>query len=756
MARSAGFRKRLIKICAWSTLAVLVGLAGYLFYLDRVISETFEGRRWSVPAVVYAEPLELYPGATLSISDVGAELSRLGYEQRASKLLPGTYQRSSGKLTIHLRSFQFMERNRIGQRIVLGFTNGRIETIADSLGRPIPLIRLDPVTIGSFFPSHGEDRLVLTPEQVPALLREALKAVEDRNFDSHVGFDVRGIARAFWVNVTSGELKQGGSTLTQQLVKSYFLDNRRTLGRKLRELAMAVILDARFDKEDLLNAYINEIYLGQDGRRAVHGFGLGAQFYFNRPLVELNVAEIATLIAVIRGPSYYNPFRQAERTRARRDLVLDKMLESKLIDAAEHQRSQQMPLQVVQGARRGGAYYPAFMDMVRLGLTSLTSENLTAQGLRVFTTLQPRTQDAVEQSVAETLQTLETNRELAPGLLQAAVIISNTQTGEVAALSGGRHAGIDGFNRALNARRPVGSLLKPVVYLTALEQGFHLASIIDDEPVALQLPNGSTWEPGNFDHTSHGPVPLVRALGDSLNLATVQLGLQLGVDTVAARFETLTGKPPVNHYPSFLLGAESLSPARVSELYGMFASNGFYTPPKAVIAVLDDQGVPVSRHHFQVEQRIASETAQALSRALEIVMQQGTGKSSRYSQLGVAGKTGTSDDFRDSWFAGYDDSLLTVVWVGNDDNAPTGLTGATGALKVWDNIMGRLAVQPLTPNPNTELVSIEYLTGLLAHESCATVVQVPLPNGTTLQDKPGCGIKLRSFSERIRKWFRND
>ncbi|MFP6814989.1 MAG: transglycosylase domain-containing protein, partial [Pseudomonadales bacterium] len=520
--------------------------------------------------------------------------------------------------------------------IELAFTDDRISSIFDPLGRPIPLIRLDPVTIRSFFPSHGEDRLVLAPDQVPALLREALKAVEDRHFDTHPGFDISGIARAFWVNLTSGELKQGGSTLTQQLVRSYFLDNSRTLVRKLREIAMAVILDARFSKEDLLNAYINEIYLGQDGRRAVHGFGLGAQFYFNRPLVELDVHEIAALIAVIRGPSYYNPFRRPERVRARRDLVLDKMLEAQLIDAAKHRRSRQAPLQVVQGTRRGGAYYPAFMDLARQGLSSLSGDDLTSEGLRVFTTLQPRTQDVAEQSITETLSALESTRKLDPGLLQAAVIITNTQTGEVVALSGGRHAGMDGFNRALNARRPVGSLLKPVVYLAALEQGYHLASLIDDEPVVVELSNGRTWAPDNFDHTSNGPVPLVRALADSLNLATVKLGLALGIETVTAQFETLTGRPPTNHYPSFLLGAESLSPVEVSALYGVFASNGFHMPPKAVIAVLDEHGAPVSRHPFQVEQRIDNETAPVLSRALEIVMQQGTGRSSRFAQLGVA------------------------------------------------------------------------------------------------------------------------
>ncbi|NIR96829.1 MAG: penicillin-binding protein 1B, partial [Gammaproteobacteria bacterium] len=330
---------------------------------------------------------------------------------------PGSYRQRGDELDVHLRAFAFPNGSRDAQRITLNFHAGSLAGIQDTLGRPVPLIRLDPVTIGSFFPSHGEDRLVLPPERVPDLLGETLKAVEDRNFDRHAGFDLRGIARAFWVNVTAGEVRQGGSTLTQQLVKSYFLDNRRTFGRKLRELAMAIILEARFSKEDLLNAYVNEIYLGQDGRRAVHGFGLGAQFYFNRPLAELDIHQLATLIAVIRGPSYYDPFRHPERARSRRNLVLDKMLDGGLIDEDQHTRGVESPLATVAGTRRGGAYYPAFLDLVRANLTAISRDALTTRGLAVFTTLEPQTQDALEHAVARALGDLESSRELEPGSL---------------------------------------------------------------------------------------------------------------------------------------------------------------------------------------------------------------------------------------------------------------------------------------------------------------------------------------------------
>ena len=749
-------KRSLLRYGFLGTLLFGVALVGYLVYLDRTITKTFEGRRWSVPAVIYAQPLELFPGANLSLSEVTRELGRLGYQASPNLQAPGTYKRTGTRLSVHLRAFRFLERPRASQKIDLSFDSGVISDVRDATGRPVPLIRLDPATIGSFFPSHGEDRQVLTPEQVPDLLRQSLVAVEDQNFETHLGFDPAGIARALWVNVRAGELQQGGSTLTQQLIKSYFLDNRRTLERKLRELAMAIILELRFSKTDILNAYINEIYLGQDGVRAIHGFGLGSQFYFNKPLPELDNDEIATLIAIIRGPSFYNPFRHPDRTLARRNLVLTKMHASGLIDEDQQNTARNRPLAVVRGARVGGAYYPAFMDLVRNQLgTRYRDQDLTSAGLRIFTTLQPPAQDAVEQALSRTLSDLEAARELAPDLLQGAALITSHQTGEVVALAGGRMAGFDGFNRALNARRPIGSLIKPVVYLTALESGYHLASIIEDAPVTVSQRH-ATWTPQNFDNEVHGPVPLVRALGDSMNLATVQLGLALGVDTVAARLTALSGQKTENPYPSLLLGAEPMTPLEVAGLYGTFASGGFYMPPKAVIAVLDETGTPVSHHPFAPEQKIPAQTAEALNLGLEAVMQYGTGKSSRFAGAGVAGKTGTSDDYRDSWFAGFDDAHLGVVWVGADDNAPTGLTGAAGALRVWDNIMVHLSVQPLSHAPTDDLQTIEYGSGLLANANCADVVNVPVPRGVALQSKAGCGINLRTITDRLRAWLSKD
>ncbi len=742
----------LLKVVMWTSLVGLLIATGYVYYLDRHISKTFEGRRWSVPAQVYAQPLELYPGKKLTNAQLQAELRRLGYRQSADLKAPGAYQPIPGGVNVHLRGFAFMEATRPAMRVQLMFVGNRIQRMSTQ-GNPLDLVRLEPAVIGSFFPSHGEDRVILTPEQVPALLAAGLKAVEDRNFDEHKGFSLSGIARAALVNFRSGELQQGGSTLTQQLVKSYFLTNERTIQRKLRELAMAVILELRFSKEDLLTSYINEIFLGQNGARAIHGFGLGAQFYFNKPLNELPPDQIATLISIIRGPSYYNPFRYPQRTLGRRDRILDTFLQDGLISANTHTHAKSQPLGVVDSPNSGGAYYPAFMDLVRMELSQrYSASDLRSRGLRIFTTLRPRTQENAQQAVTSTLAAIEKERRLSEGELQASTIVTDTQTGEVLALVGGRRGRVDGFNRAINAKRPVGSVIKPLIVLTALENGFEWSSTLEDKNITITPANGEPWSPRNYDGKTRGELPMIKALALSLNLAIVDLGNRLGLNTVQRRFTDLLDYTPVNRYPSFFLGAEPMSPLRLSELYGNFASGGFRVPPKSVIAVLDERGNALSHHPFELEQTIEPDVAQSLTRGLEIVMQRGTGRTSPYAQQGVAGKTGTSNDNRDSWFAGFDASQLSVVWVGRDDNKPTGLTGTSGAMRIWNAMMRAEGANPLVIAPNENLIAIEYDTGLQATQMCADVVVLPIARPDTLGIKPGCKIKT-SFGDRLRSIF---
>ncbi len=712
---------------------------GYLWYLDRTLTEVFNGRRWSLPAQVYAAPTELYIGNQLQQREFLAELERSGYAQQGSPRHPGQYTVEDDTVTAYLRAFQFDDHLRDAQRIQIRFRTHGIIDIKDDQGAPIPLIRLDPPIIGSFFPSHGEDRVVLDPEEVPPLLTAGLKAVEDKDFDRHVGFSISGILRAALVNIRAGTVAQGGSTLTQQLVKSYFLDNSRTIKRKLHELAMSVVLELRFSKEDLLNAYINEIFLGQSGNRAIHGFGLGAQFYFNRPLGELQPHEIATLIAIIRGPSYYDPFRHPNRALDRRNRVLTTFHQEGLIDSRVLAQQQKQALGITGRQRQGGRYYPAFMDVVRTTLNrNYSRDDLASQGLRVFSTLQPRLQESLQKHIAERLTALEKARKL--DKLEAAVVILDAQTGELMALAGGREAGFEGFNRATSSRRPIGSLMKPLVVLAAIEQSRSLTEIVDDAPITVPLSRNKSWTPRNYDGRVHGPVPIVRLLGDSLNLATVRLSQDIGLPPILNLFLRLTDHKATNSNPSFVLGAEPMSPLEVAQMYGTIANGGFRMPVKAVTAVLNAEGKALYQQPFEMQTVVDPKDAEALTYVLESGMQLGTGRGSRHARAGVAGKTGTSNDYRDSWFAGFDARKVGIVWIGRDDNQAMGLTGSTGALAIWDPIFSDLGIEPITHEDTSTLRDVEYATGLLALPTCAVTVRLPVTTTETLPSKPGCGI----------------
>lgn len=757
--------RRRIAVAAALVLGVgLIALLGWLLYLDRIITQQFEGRRWTLPAQVYAEPLELYAGQAFSADALEQELRRLGYHRVDNTGGPGSYRRRGARIDFVSRRFQFWDALQESQALSVTTRGNAIESIRDGGGNEVPIFRLDPLLIGSIFPIHGEDRVVVTPEQMPPLLPAALKVVEDRKFDTHHGVNFTAILRALWVNVRAGQIEQGGSTLTQQLVKSYFLDNRRTLGRKIEEALMAMLLEVHFEKQDLLNAYVNEIYLGQDGRRAVHGFGLASQFYFGKPLAELQVHEVALLVAIVRGPSYYDPRRHPERARTRRDMVLKLMGEFKVIDAKTAQQAAAKPLGLVGSGAAGGGYYPAFLDLVRRTLRrDYREEDLTEAGLRIFSTLNPLIQSRAEGALKQELDRLEKARkQKKPQRLEGVVVVSAPQNGEVIAMVGGRDTSFDGFNRALDAKRSIGSLVKPAIYLAAIESGrFTAASIVDDSMVEVKLANGKTWRPHNYTQVETGPVPLVRALSQSLNLAAVRLGLDVGLPQVTKELKSLGLENEPAQLPSVLLGSVDVSPLEVAQLYTAFANGGFSTPLRAVRAVVDTEGKPLKSFALEVTPVADPKAVYQVNRMLVQVMERGTGAAARAnlpSGLVVAGKSGTSSDYRDSWFAGFSGSHQAVVWIGYDDNAPTGLTGSSGSLAVWSRLMGSIATTPFSsPLPEgLEETSIEFTTGLAARPECGEdVIAVAVPQGTQLPVKPGCEAgALQSMGTRAKEWLR--
>ncbi|HTW38613.1 MAG TPA: penicillin-binding protein 1B [Steroidobacteraceae bacterium] len=722
----------------------------YVLRLSQTVVHQFEGRRWTLPAQVYAAPLELYAGLPLSEKDVESELKRLAYRRtdtpQSAEPKTGTYRRIGARIDVGLRAARFADQARPAELLAITTSEGAITDLRDALGREVPIVRLDPLLIGSIFPIHGEDRIVVTPDEVPPLLPAALKAVEDRNFDTNRGIDVLGILRALWVDIRAGEWQQGGSTLTQQLVRSYFLSPQRTASRKIREAIMAVALDEHFSKADLMNAYINEIHLGQDGNRAIHGFGLAAEFYFGKPLSELDLDEIATLVAIVRGPSYYDPRRHPSRVLKRRNLVLDEMVEQHVIPESDARLAQAQPLGIT--SKTAGAYYPAYLDLVRRTLRrDYPEQDLTEAGLEVFTNLDPRVQADAEHVLDRELARLDrVHKQRVPGApLEGAVVVTAPQSGDVIAVVGGRDAGYDGFDRALDGRRQIGSLVKPFIYLAALESGrYNATSIIQDQPVSIRVAGGKLWQPENFTRENYGPVPLVRALAESLNDATVNLGMDIGLESVGHSLERfgLDRAPPQN--PSLLLGTVELTPLEVAQLYGGLANGGFRTTLRAVRAVLSADGKPLKAFPVEVDAVAQADPVYEVDSMLEQVIERGTGRPALGvlpRGLIVAGKTGTSSDLRDSWFAGFSGDDLAVVWVGYDDDRVAGFTGETGALPVWSHLMADIAMSSWNvPLPDTlQSVTIDYATGFRANAACSSdLVTLPVPPGTNPPLKPGC------------------
>ena len=739
-------KRPLQKGFALLALLLLVVAVVIVAVLDHRVTRQFEGRRWTLPARVYAQPLELYVGQPLSAARFAQELERLGYLAQRSATRPGMYRRKGDRIELYVREFRFSDAVQPAQELRIGFSGDAIAELGNAQGVDVPVIRLDPLLIGSIFPIHGEDRIVVSPAQVPPLLPAALKAVEDRKFDTHHGVDPLAILRALVTNVRAGQVEQGGSTLTQQLVKSYFLDSRRTLGRKAEEAIMAVILESRFEKADIMNAYINEIYLGQDGRRAVHGFGLASQFYFGKPLGELNLPEVALLVAIVRGPSYYDPRRHAERALERRNLVLKVLADEGVVQREEAERAMKAPLGITDNAGRSANYFPAFLDLVRRQLREDYQEQaLTETGLTVFSTLDPLLQEKAEIALSDELARQDKGSRKAARGLEGSMVVTTPQTGEVVAVVGGRRASFDGFNRALDMKRPIGSLAKPMVYFAALQSGrFTPASVVMDEPVELKLESGDVWKPNNYDKKIHGQVTLVRGLTQSFNLATVNLGMDVGLGPVAKTYVQLGLDEAPPKYPSILLGTAQLNPVEVAQMYNTLANGGFRSPLRAVRAVIDEHGKALKAPELEVTEAAPAAAVYTLNRMLIEVFERGTARPAKKSLpngLVVAGKTGTSNDYRDSWFAGFSGGHLIVVWMGHDDNAPTGLTGATGALQVWTRLMGSISTtsfEPLMPEA-VEDRWIEYYSGLETSPYCSgSAVSMPFDVGTVLNPNPAC------------------
>ncbi|MDO8267012.1 MAG: penicillin-binding protein 1B [Moraxellaceae bacterium] len=761
--RSRGFILTAILVLLVLFLAGCIALGLWLVSLDTVVREKFEGKRWAIPARVYARPLELYGGAPLALSDVREELAILNYRQQGTST-PGTWQQKGQELYVHTRGFQFSDGTEKAQVLRLRFSGNALADVASTIPNERGVVRLEPLAIGGIYPKHKEDRVLMQLKEAPPLLVPALLATEDRSFYRHHGISIRGILRAVWVNLTAGGWRQGGSTLTQQLIKNFYLTDERTLSRKLNEAAMAVLLEVHYEKNEILETYLNEVNLGQSGQHSVNGFGLASQFYFGQPISELQLHQVALLVGMVQGPSFYNPRRNSQRAKGRRNIVIDNLFAEGKISAAQRDAAKAKPLGVIARPTAASMVYPAFLDLVKRQLkTEYKEEDLASEGLRVFTTLDPRVQNAADAAFDASLARLHKTYGKRMDGLQGAVLVSNPENGELLAIVGGRGT-FTGYNRALDADRQIGSLIKPAAYLTALESGMYtLVTPLDDGPVQLLSQSGKIWEPKNYDQQDHGVVPLYSALAHSYNQATIRLGMTVGVPAVINTLKRLGVKQKLANYPSLLLGAVNMRPIEVLTLYQTLAAGGFRTPPRSIREVMDSQGKPLKRYGLDVQQVFDPTPLYLLNHALQATMREGTGASAYKTlpaDLVMAGKTGTTNDLRDAWFAGYTGNYLAVVWLGHDDNRSTGLSGGSGALPVWTDLMARLhpvSLAPVQPD-NVQWQWADRMTGNLSAEQCPDAVYVPFRTDTVPQEMVPCaqgGVPavLDRVIDRVKSWF---
>ena len=652
---------------------------------------------------------------------------------------PGTFGRDGSDWVIYRRPFSFADRQEEAKKIRLSFAGGRIERVMVA-GEVRGLERIEPQYIGGIFPAHHEDRDLIALQDVPPALVAALVAVEDRGYFDHYGVSIRGILRAMKANIAAGRTVQGGSTLTQQLVKNFFLTNERSLQRKVKEAFMALLLELHYSKEEILQAYLNEVYLGQSGRRSINGIALASRFYFAKNVQQLDLSEMALLVGMIKGPSYYNPFRHPQRARERRDLVLGIMSELNIISRAQRMNAQGQDIRVADSGRAGQREYPAFIQLVKKQLQQdYRLHDLQSTGLKIFTTLDPWLQHATEKSVQQHITTLEKRIGFKQPTLEAAAVVTSVDGAEVRAIVGSRRVRYFGFNRAIDAQRSIGSLAKPAVYLTALASGrYNWSSIINDKPVSVSGQDGSLWQPRNYDRKDYGPVFLVDAMSKSLNQSTARLGMKVGIDQVVNTFERLRVDKKIPHYPSILLGAVSMSPLQVTQMFQTYASGGFAMQPRSIQALTTNDNQVITSYAVQGEQVFSPQIIENLRYGLQQVVVQGTGKrlARTFNTTKIAGKTGTSDEQRDAWFAGFDDRHLGVIWVGRDDNKSMPFTGAGGALPIWQDIFLQSGLEPLTP-----LVDLDWAwvnpQGEVVERECG-VRKMPFMPGTLSGRKISC------------------
>lgn len=693
----------------FTVLGFKLGLVGialmaiFGIYLDGKIEARFDKPLWNLPALVYSRILYLAPGEAVDIKTLEAELELLNYEKVKDPKSPGEYSISASRVEIYRRPFDFEDGFEPAQQVMVTFDGSSVSKLTQVNERKERgFLRIEPKMLGMLGTKESEQRIFLPREQFPEFLIDTLITTEDRDFYHHDGIAPMAILRAMAANLRAGRTVQGGSTLTQQLAKNLFLTRERTLWRKVQEAYIALLLDFRYSKDKLLEMYLNEVYLGQAEGRAIHGFPLGARLYFGRPLEELRIDQLAFLVGLVKGPSYYNPWRFEKRAVSRRDLILRMMMEGNYLTASQYENAVSQSLDI-QASAKVSTHQPAYFDQLSNEIKELAGGKFNrTEGLRVFTTLDPRAQELIEKSVVDKIKQFEDKTKVD---LEAAVVIADRQSGEILAMVGGSRPDYAGFNRALQGRRQIGSLSKPAVYLTALAEPnrYNLATPIADNPITLTDETGKKWKPKNYDRKYRGSVPLLTSLAKSYNIPTINIGMDMGLNKVIDTYFQLGVDPNhIKEVPSLLLGAFSLTPLEVTQMFQTIGNGGRLVKLSALRSIVNRDGEVVYQHWPSASQTVSAQANWLTVFAMQEAVKSGTAKflNNKYSSIKLAGKTGTTDDNRDSWYVGLDGKEVVTVWIGRDDNKSAKLTGSSGALRLYaDYLAKRKPVPLLLPKP---------------------------------------------------------
>ena len=720
--KNSGFRRNIAALC----VAALLALSVYLVYLNHLINLRFEGDTWAIPSRVYARPLELYTGLKLNSEALLYELGLSTYQRVDLLTEVGQYRILDSGIELRTEAFDFSDQTEPAHHARVLFSGSKVERIIDlETSNNLDLLRLPPVIIGSYFPQNGEDRVLLSIDQIPQTLIKILLAVEDKKFFKHFGINPKSIARALIANLKAGKTVQGGSTLTQQLAKNLFLTPERSLIRKINEALMALLLELRFNKETILTAYVNEVFLLQQKNIAIHGFGLASQALFKQGIEHLTTDKLALLVGMVKGPSRYNPITHPEAALKRRNLVLRVSRDHRIIDEIEYQRLINSPLATVNRLPRINRF-PAYLDLVKRQLnSSYSASELAAKGMRIFTPFDPLLQRNLEQGLEAGLSRFDQPD------LQAAVVVADYLNGDIHALVADREVDFPGFNRAVLAQRPIGSLIKPLLLYSLLEDGMSLASLVDDKPIRIRLSNNDIWQPSNFDRKLHGQMSLYQAFIRSYNLPFVHLGVNGGLEALGRNLKLLNLLKRDVIYPSLLLGTSEMSAFEVTQLFQVIANRGYFSPLTTIRQVGDQFNRTLKRIPIDSYKLFNQSSMLQVQRAMIGVSEEGTAKylAQRFKGQTLAGKTGTTNNARDSWFAGFTQRELTVVWLGKDNNSPINLTGSSGALRVWADIMQKQGFDAfkLDRDDSLEWHYINRFNGGLTKRECSNSVLLPFP-----------------------------